>query len=344
MKRLAPVLLLSISVLSSCWLPLFDPEVSASEVLARRLGDPVASATFEDIYQYNARDSWFVPARTDLSAADPVRGLLVRVNRDNLVTSILSVSDTLSDTISAQEYGNLFGDRPCLLAVPNATAYVLGIHQNASSILYDLSAGTSSSDTLSSGIEKLVGAGIVLSATASGRISICYVNSSALYYETMSSYSAGNPPGFSGAGTSLPFSAASSLKAPGSFFDNGTYLYLSCSLVGGTQAIYRWNLATLASPVRYPAAYGPLTAALSDGRLLAWNGQTTTLLSADMDRICSFPSGTLRFVHERYDSTLLENVCVFTRAVFVRNKDDDSGDLKIEVFEIPTSDLSSLGA
>lgn len=343
MKRLLPALLVSISVLSSCWLPLFDPEVSASEVLARRLGDPVASATFENIHQYNAQDAWFVPARADLSAVDPVRGLLVRVNGGNLVASILSVSDTISDTISAQEYGNLFGDRPCLVAAPDASASILGIHQNDSSILYDLSAGTSSSATLSSGIEKLVGAGIVLSATNNGRVSICYISSSALYYETMPSYSSGNPPGFSGSGTMLTFPSLSYLKTPGSFFDNGTYRYLSCSLVDGTQAIYRWGLATQ-SPVRYPAAYGSLAAALSDGRLLAFDGQTTTLLSADMDRICSFPSGTLRFVHERYDSALAAYVCVFTRTVFVRNRDNDSGDLKLEIFEIPTASLSSVGS
>ncbi|HRZ89676.1 MAG TPA: hypothetical protein P5117_09365, partial [Spirochaetia bacterium] len=119
------------------------------------------------------------------------------------------------------------------------------------------------------------------------------------------------------------------------------HIFLSCGLIDGSRAIYRWNGSSDPAPIRFSEIHGPLTGALSDSRLLAEKDGVLTVLDNNLKRLFSFPSGRLRFVHERWDGTRM--ISVFSRAVFVRTESgDDIGRLKVEVYEIPTADLHKL--
>jgi hypothetical protein len=341
-------LVLACALLVSCWHPLFDPEISASQVLANRLGDPVVSFTLEDVSHYYAQDAWFVPQRTEMSMESTnVYGMLIRVYRGSVIGSFVyaypSSDYAYLNTYYSTEYENLMDEYPFIAAAPSSASYdVLCVSTNEYAVLWN--PYTYSVSTASFSIDALVGGGCIMdSSDETARLSLCYVLGLSLYYETIPSYSSGDP-GFTEPTTNLLIMPSLAyLRTPGTFFDTGTYLYLSCGLSDGTDAIFRWEYASASTsaPVRYPAAYGPIVAVLSDGRLMAYNGAITTVLSADMKKLFSFPSGTLRFVHERWNGS--QNICVFTRATFLRNHKDDQGSLKVEVFEIATADLAGLG-
>jgi len=84
-----------------------------------------------------------------------------------------------------------------------------------------------------------------------------------------------------------------------------------------------------------------LTGILSDGRLLADTGDRLYVYSADGTDSFMIPTGLLRFVHERTDGTVWYSV--FTRTVMIPGgKSDDGSEYLIEIYEIPTADLSDL--
>jgi len=327
---------------------MFDPEVSASQILADRMGSPVVSFTLRDIRTDYAQGAWFVPQRTDLTTLNPIQGLLARIEEDYckiFPVQYYTNTQTFVDFSSSQHsISNQFGDYPFIRAEPYGNDYFLMIANKTINQWYFTSSSYTESNI--SGNEKVLGVGNVANLTTRDRLSYCFLYEGAIAFFTNSSYDY-DMPGFSPPTVNddyLAFPDIGYIKTPGALFDTGTYYYLSCSMADGTKAIYRWDYATEwwnINPLRYPAAYGPLIAALSDGRLLAYDGAITTVLSVDMDKLFSFPSGTLRFAHERFNG--VENICVFSRCTFVESK-DEKGNLRIEIFEIPTAQLSRLGS
>ncbi len=342
----------------SCWLPLFDPEVSASEKLAKKLGNPIISFTLEDVSRHLADDGWFVPERGDFEAALPFYGLLVRTE-DFLVhcTPVSYYGDIGPSTWYDNEVftiGNSFKKRPFVISSSVLSNQILIFSNNTTPVIFRNMSDVISWDDgnplpINGGVLGAGGVSITQALEDSNdNRSWCYINSStgAVEYYTMYPYQSGylnflDPPQ-----TELYFPYLDSFFIPGTFLDMGIYLYLSCGMSDGSWAIYRWEKAFPSeNPVRYPAVYGPVIAGLMDGRLLAFDGITTTVLSPDMKMLFSFPSGKLRFVHERYDSVNNESVCVFTRTAFLRNSNnDDRGKVRIEIFEFPASRLSELGS
>ncbi|MGD9940828.1 MAG: hypothetical protein AB7T74_13600, partial [Clostridia bacterium] len=60
---------------TACWLPTFDPDVSGSELTVRKLGDPVAQFTLENIETDEAESFLFLPQRMELIGSN--YGLLI---------------------------------------------------------------------------------------------------------------------------------------------------------------------------------------------------------------------------------------------------------------------------
>ncbi|MGD9941045.1 MAG: hypothetical protein AB7T74_14720, partial [Clostridia bacterium] len=142
------------------------------------------------------------------------------------------------------------------------------------------------------------------------------------------------------------FPDASSVKVPGKFLYFGAtgYFYLSCGLDDGSRAIYRWpdsSIDTLA-PIKYPEDHGPLIGGLADGRLLAEKDGLLSVLNPDLGLLFAFRSGSLRFVHERYDAFNSRMITVFTRTLYARSNGGE-GTLRVEIYEIPSSELEKLG-
>ena len=61
-------------------------------------------------------------------------------------------------------------------------------------------------------------------------------------------------------------------------------------------------------------------------------------------RSFSFPAGTLRFVGERYDADGGRMLCVFSRCAYLRERgsDEDVQRLRLEVYELASSELATL--
>lgn len=69
----AAILLLA----TACWVPTFDPEVSGSELAVRKLGEPVAQFTLENMEMDEAEAFRFLPERREVPIAGIMNGLLI---------------------------------------------------------------------------------------------------------------------------------------------------------------------------------------------------------------------------------------------------------------------------
>ena len=346
--RLAAVLAAS-AFLASCWHPAFDPEISGSEAVIRKLGAPVLRFTAEGVQGWEMEDAWFVPVAADLSTLSGWFGLLVRpvdnLVRFNPVWFDAAASQGNPDMFNSNEFLNRFGTEYSVLMAPNGTtrAFAIG-HPEEGRSISPLSPPTTtvvnypaSVATLGVGFSNDPGAGMTSTFTWIG-IDPAFLPR---YMPPVVWTGLGDP--VFGAPAPLQFPDYLLVASRGkAFFPAATgSLYLSCGLSDGSRAIYRWTNPSTQNPIRYPEVYGPLVGALSDGRLLAEKDGILTVLDPNLKRLFFFPAGKLRFVHERWDG--VEMLSVFTRTIYVRTESgDDVGRLDVEVYEIPTADLSKL--
>lgn len=128
---------------------------------------------------------------------------------------------------------------------------------------------------------------------------------------------------------------------PGFAARHGSRYFLSLIDASKSSRTFCWPEELSSQPVELMHLSDPLQAVLSDGTLLTDDGMTSTAFDSSGKRQYAFSSGSLRFIHERYDDTLGAYVMVFTRNLFVRDGREQVR-LRIEVLEIPTVRLSEL--
>lgn len=317
--------------LSSCWHPAFDPAISGSEAVIRKLGAPIFESSTNIENGYEMENAWFLP-----TASNPITAglLLVRAPFRLYVISGIDRRDVV----------NVFGDLYTAYAATDTSPEALILSEPTQGQWFDAMNPLDPSPTAFP-YACISTFGIGLSYDSVLHQAQClwigYNSSSVLSYE-VTQWTGGGEPVF-GASINLIFSDNSFVSTPGRayYLQNTGYYYLSCGLSDGSRVIYRWLNPSTQEPVRFPEVHGPLVGALSDGRLLAKEGEILSVLDPGLKREFSFPAGKLRFVHERYDGSQM--IAVFTRTVFVRtSRDDDSGRLDVEVYEIPTADLHKL--
>lgn len=341
--RIATLLVALVSALAtSCWHPTFDPMLSASEVTVRRLGAPTEYFSIQDVQQWGMDNAWFLPPMVDL----PTSGSLVSDMGDSLEFRqvwIDGINHTGSiNTMIGFSVNNTHGDGYMVQSTTDGTdkAFIVASSNMGNYLDWTTYPTGPIAATLGP-----FGIGAVAQAMTSQVSLACFAypaisNPQFIVY----TWTGNAAPGF-GATIPFNFSDASIAMTPGRLLAttaSTNFLYLSCGLSDGSRAIYRWDPPfTAAEPTRFPEDYGPLIGALSDGRLLAERDGIITVLDADLQRLFKFPSGTLRFVHERYNGT--EMKVVFTRTIFLKTSThDDKGTLHVEVYEIPTANLASL--
>ncbi|HUW69353.1 MAG TPA: hypothetical protein VMX33_03910 [bacterium] len=336
---------------ASCWHPTFDPMLSASEATVQKLGDPTVYFTAENVQQWGLDNAWFLPPMVDT----PAVGLLVMDMGAKLAFRSIPTIDTINhtgwvNTASGFEIPNTMSDAYLAYAAPDGSSNAfVSTHISEAQIVQMSDLSNSSMVLPGTNTQGSFGIGVVAESGPTATIA-CYAYDALSLepeYETRTAWSGGTPTtAFTiDPGTVLAFSSAAQVTVPGKFLAAGTYLYLSCGLSDGSRTIFRWALATADTiePIQYTEDYGPLIGALSDGRLLAERDGIISVLDANLVRLFKFPAGTLRFVHERYDSLNARMKVVFTRTFFVKTSThDDIGTLKVEIYEIPTADLANL--
>lgn len=322
--------------LASCWHPAFDPAISGSEAVIRKLGAPIFESSTDIENGYEMAEAWFLP-----TASNPITaGVLLR--RDAFRVRIASGT-------AGAEAVNVFGDHYSAYARPDGsmTAFLASEPTVGRSISpMNAFPNPLPTEVYPAAITATFGIGFSrMSMSNDARCAwIGYDTSSNPSYKTAFWDNLNFMPPFGiGATTNLPFPDHALVRQPGTAFWTPGYLYLSCGLVDGSRAIYRWEYPPSAlPPIRFTEVYGPLVGALSDGRLLAKKDEILSVLDPNLKREFSFPAGKLRFVHERWDGSLTM-YSVFTRTIFVRTeRDNDGGRLDLEVYEIPSLDLYKL--
>ena len=131
---------------------------------------------------------------------------------------------------------------------------------------------------------------------------------------------------------------------PGAFFAWNTSDYFLSGRLNSDDSLVtiRWNAGLSdGSPTLLSGVDRQLTDILYDDRLLARGELTTIVYSSGGARLFEIPTGSLRFVHELYDTATTAWYCYFSRSTYIYGK-DDSGQLYVEVFRIPSSSLSDL--
>jgi hypothetical protein len=328
---------------SSCWHPTFDPMLSASEITIRKLGEPKLYFTVETWDQNGIENAWFLPPKDEM----PAVGLLAMDMGEKINFKLVSTIDPLNHTGSLNTFNNFetsntMDDAYLVQAYPDGTPNALVTAKPAEGRSLTMSPLTSSAITLPSTTVPFGIGAVALAGTSQASLS-CFVYPAVddPRYEIVT-WDAGSPT--FAATLPMTFSNAAQATIPGKFLAASSYLYLSCGLSDGSRAIYRWvNPPAASEPSVFSEVHGPLIGALSDGRLLAERDGVISVLDAGLNRLFKFPAGTLRFVHERYDTIDLKMKAVFTRTSFARyNSHDSNGQLRIEIHEIPTADLVDL--
>jgi len=191
------------------------------------------------------------------------------------------------------------------------------------------------------GTGAMLGAGFVAENSALDRALVVYFDEGLLEHRAVEfEYSTGNPAIVSAVKITMP--AGMIPAGVGFAARSGAFYYLSISEAGGAARTFRWAAADpTAEPAELPGG-ASLVAALHDGRLLSSDGLVTTVMDAEGAPLFAFPSGSLRFVHERWDSAAAAWLAVFSRSIFIENQNEDGGDLRVEAYEIPSASLETL--
>jgi len=118
------------------------------------------------------------------------------------------------------------------------------------------------------------------------------------------------------------------------------YSYLSVATAEGGYTTYRWDGSTAI------AATLPLSnrvdAVLSTGRLFSRDEEEGFVYDASGERLARFPMGDLDFVGEYWDSSESRFRMVFALPVRVGGGEDSDPELSLEVYSLPTSDVTDL--
>lgn len=127
----------------------------------------------------------------------------------------------------------------------------------------------------------------------------------------------------------------------------GSSWYVSVTQENGAIRTFRWTDTLSTLPMELTAIKAPLVAVLNAApggtpTLLSSNGMSMTAYDENGTELYSFPAGSLRFVHERWDTATGAWMAVFCRTIFIRSEKNDNGTLRAEVFEIPVENLSTL--
>jgi hypothetical protein len=314
---------------TSCWHPPFDPEVSASVLSARKLGDPIWEVKVS--LPYEARNGYYIPGKLTYS-----QGFWITKESGSLNISYAFFDQVLNNggitklqNIPVSSYVGLQ-----VIPHPNdSTTFFVSLPAIMGWQTMSLSGGFESFLTTADD-EKFWGAGAVLTWNGSQEVGTCYIATYAngqvklIDYDTQSTQATSYyqlPP-------KMPETFTFAAK-------NDYGAYLSGYLADGTPVTYYWFEA--GGPIQLPMDRA-MTGLLTDGRLLAETGDRIYIYEKDGTYEFAIATGSLHFSFERYDTTNSRWVSVFTRTLQIAAPNDDAWDYLISIYEITTADLYKL--
>jgi len=358
--------------LSSCWQPTFSAPLSASETTASKMSR-VSTITVAGMKEYRSEPGLFLPRRV----ATPTDGIWLHgqglEGYEFESTSVWYLYDSLiidlrndwAPGFSADPTGwpiARMSPAPAPSPVPTA-----GFPLEAAAVarkdaswgaawLYEPaeppgSIQVNNDSPILPGMTRLIGAGFATDGEATDSMLMVYIDeTSQEWFSTELSLPLVPPVSLMPHAMTRPGSIdAAELAGVGFAARKGTSYYLSVTDKSGTTSAFRWQGSLEAVSEKLAGITDPLVAVLNGETpeapvLLASDGMTMTAHAGDGTPLYSFPAGSLRFVHERLDTTgeTPRWMAVFCRTMFVRDQEDDSGTFRAEVFEIAVRDLAEL--
>ncbi|MBN2875068.1 MAG: hypothetical protein JXM71_08230 [Spirochaetales bacterium] len=355
-RRCALLVCMASLVMSSCWHPAFNPELSLTMNTVQKM-NLVSTIRVTGIRQSDADRGFFVPRRVSV----PVDGIWLAgqewgdiAYRNTVPLYLASGASSSFTSVSPITYEPLRPYRPVVRASPTGAKEALGFGFRSAgrgpirlySAMVPDSAGPIQRDDSSTVV--LNGGGGVLGlgfapydALGDAGFAIYYDDTLMAWQALEFSYSGGTP--LSGTGNDIAIPPALSPTRVGFTANSGAYWYLSITDADGVSTTYRWpSTALMTQPGKLQGVTLPLVAVLSDGKLLSGDGTTLTAHEADGTPLFSVLASGLYFAHERYDTAAGAWLMVFCRQLFASDGRDEYGTLLLDVYELPTADLETL--
>lgn len=334
------------AALQSCWLPPFDPELSASQYTIGLLGDPVWSARIK--LENQGEGGWYLPPKEPSQYG---QGVWVREESGRIfLWALRSYEWGYAQLDHIYEGDNNLGRARLLSMAAGFNSNYVFISDPSQGIRR-VGYGTTDPpwNTLFPPDEYYIGFGVGPVDQVNDRYCMVRLDPAipqfSFDYAPMNSYTAMPPTILTNGVIDIPPPIPA---APGFFAISPTddRTYLSAPYGDGSIRTYAWLDPMPSPPVRLPIDR-QLTGILSDGRLLADGGDELYVYGPEGASLFAIRTGPLRFVHERYHSDPLVPansrwLSVFSRTVRIPKDKDDSAEYLIEVFEIPTADLKKL--
>ena len=330
-------------VLCSCWLPPYDTALNESEALIRKLGAPARSFSVF-MRTYDASGGYYLPPRDPSSFTSGF--WIVRENGELQVRCV--VQDSSTGTYGAGQNGywsqpDRYGNSSILMpSAADAATLIVYAADSAGFVrlVRNSYGGVSTSGNFVAADP--VGAGCAPLSS----LSDCYSSVSwTLGVLSVSNNIVGSSETFTNANVVVPSYSASAPSSPAfAALTSASNLFLSAALADGTIGTFVWKAGAFASaPTRLSFITKKIDSVLSDGCLLARTSDGFVVYNPDTKTSFTVMSGTLRFVYERYDAASAAWVCVFTRATaVVSGRSDQKYEYRIEIYELPTVNLSKL--
>ena len=342
------------AALASCWVPVYDPAASLAMRLERKLEKVTELGPFP-MNEWEARKGYFLPHRT----LAPVDGFWIARPEERIRVRYLA--EGLTYWGSWESGYNALGGGFSAVALTDAAASGLStsVFKRGLGLVYETGGYTGiyldatnnfipDPGILVGGINpRIVGA----YASPSGPNTL---ELAALQYSTQDHELWGGATTIAASSAFAPSTANISQAKPnvyygldlkpGAFFAWNTSDYFLSGRLNSDDSLVtiRWNAGLSdSSPTLLSGVDRQLTDILYDDRLLARGELTTIVYSNGGTRLFEIPTGSLRFVHELYDMATTTWYCYFSRSTYVYGK-DDSGQLYVEVFRIPSASLSDL--
>jgi len=324
-------------------MPPYDEALKDSELVVRKLGSPARSFSAY-LRGYETRVGYYLPPR------DPAffrEGFwIARENGELRVRCV--VLDTVSLTYGFAQNSQWssperYGDSVIVLpaAANSSVLFVVatelgGINPLTRDSYGNLSFGTNYA------VPNQVGVGVSPLSALVDRFCAASVPAGVF---SLTHSNAGSSAAFSGPLWITPGYSASAPASPAfAALSLGSNLYLSATLADGSLATFKWGAGAWASePTRLDFIDKKVNGILSDDRLFANGEDALSVYDSAAKTSFTITTGKLRFLYERYDSTSAAWVCVFSRTTVVSNsKSDEKSEHRIEIYEIPTANLSKI--
>jgi hypothetical protein len=357
-KRLLAAL--GIAALVACRVVPFDPGLSLAALSTRHMEHVGTIGPINDVEGGGASQYRFVPER-DVLQGQPLRGWIVATGEGYLWATYAYGPRAFSPSSWSGPWSGRAALKPltdlttCKLAMigPSFNGGYIALQPRDSGGVedptsgYNHSLGQYASAVTALSTTYLVGAsfgpdgGPPDTTTAMVRVLTTDRNVATAYHEAWATLDLSL---LTAAGETLATESVTGLPdpavtGPGQYYYGSTHSYFSTKGADGRWTTYRWNHTDFAAT---PVVQARVDALLSTGQLFSRSGSHATVYSGAGHRLAEFPLGDLDYVGEYWSAARARFDMLFAQPLFISQGDSDWGELRFEIYTLPTARITSL--